>query len=859
MKPQLSEDDKIDIINNLNIKIGADIYNLTDARDYEDELQRKKQHLEACIANFSTIHVYNFNKAPQLLPLQSLLANDNLSARYSMTIQKAERNSNQIEDLKTKSDKLKEKIVNFLNRTEPLRTELTKRFSTINRLEGALLYLKSFEKIEDLSHQMKQCRDDEQLVQLYGELKSMCNQYQTGHQGAYIKEYKHYWHNILKDNFTKHYEDVLKSLKWPFISSMDNSPASKEVMLKFSNITKYLFLIQEPEDLIPISTLEDLRPGSTTFTCLPMRILLRPLKKRFMFHFTGSRQTARIDRPEWFLTQTLTWIKDHRTFVNDYVQPIADKLELVHINAVDEFNNGVISFAAERLHTVLGLYITQGQKGEIVDVDAAFAHAVDETLGFHRELQSVTGYPMNMVLHVLTKAEHFIRWIAVEKRYALSKMDEALGSEQWSEPVAAGVEVAVGTVLWVPRSADWFIALLKTIEDRYSMLPEPGHRLQFLELQLELIEEWRIRLTQLMAAANSSVKADTFLIISGPHPLTAVINASHYTRTVLLQWAHSLHYLQLHFYRRQFEYFTRQQHKDESSDSSTSSGSDNTSDEGIKEPPKTDDEIRNAMSINELDFNSKMMALNEISRKASTLKEPPPDFELTVSNKSVNTELPSDTDQAEEAGVFGEAPGLLAHLRDSGLASLSEHILLEFSAAIHDYKMLKWHAMMVVEEKALTVSASLCGPLSALCARVAAAEARLAPALTARLRANLAAEVDQYLLRNMVLSTWFNTGGTMQFTYDVKRNLLPALAPPSKTASQLNLLPNLTEACKLLNLDYEDARRLQSLMSTQRQAALESLYAYGIVHIHRSEAQKILSQRTDLNDSTSPSSVMELF
>lgn len=55
-------------------------------------------------------------------------------------------------------------------------------------------------------------------------------------------------------------------------------------------------------------------------------------------------------------------------------------------------------------------------------------------------------------------------------------MDEALGSEQWSEPVAAGVSVAVGDVLWIPRSADWFIALLKTIEDRYAMLPQPGHR-----------------------------------------------------------------------------------------------------------------------------------------------------------------------------------------------------------------------------------------------------------------------------------------------------------------------------------------------------------------------------------------------
>lgn len=67
--------------------------------------------------------------------------------------------------------------------------------------------------------------------------------------------------------------------------------------------------------------------------CLPIKILLRPLKKRFAFHFTGSRQTARIDRPEWFLTQTLTWIKDHSSFIKKNVQPIADKLQIKGVKA----------------------------------------------------------------------------------------------------------------------------------------------------------------------------------------------------------------------------------------------------------------------------------------------------------------------------------------------------------------------------------------------------------------------------------------------------------------------------------------------------------------------------------------------
>lgn len=64
-------------------------------------------------------------------------------------------------------------------------------------------------------------------------------------------------------------------------------------------------------------------------------------------------------------------------------------------------------------------------------------------------------------------------------------------------------------------------------------------RLQFVELQLELIEEWRVRLTQLLGAALRELRPAA-LLGAGPHALLAVLNAAHYTRTVLLQWAHSL-------------------------------------------------------------------------------------------------------------------------------------------------------------------------------------------------------------------------------------------------------------------------------------------------------------------------------
>ncbi|KOB79405.1 RAD50-interacting protein 1, partial [Operophtera brumata] len=519
----------------------------------------------------------------------------------STAIKKAEVNSHEIDSLKTRSESLKEKVDLFLERTNPLSEGLEKRFYAINKLDKVLQYLKSFEKIDEL----------------------------------------------------RHYEDVVKQLKWPLTSPAE--PLPKEVIVKF---------YQEP--------------------CLPVKILLRPLKKRFAFHFTGSRQTARIDRPEWFLTQTLTWIKVHQEFIRKHVQSVANKLELKN-----------------RLHIVLGSY-SQGGKGEPLDLDAAFAHAVDETLGFSRELTALTGRDVNSVLSVLTRAETML-----------------------SEPVAGGATSAVGALLWVPRSADWFITLLKTIEERYAMLPQPGHRLQFLELQLEMIEEWRIRLTQLLSAATESLTVDSFMNMgssSGPHPLIAVVNAAHHTHTVLLQWAHSL---------------TR-----------------------------------------------------------------------PIANLAVAEHLDGDH-EAEEAGVFLDAPALLAHLRDSGLTSLADHIVLEFKAGLRDYKRQK-----------------------------------LCEALT---------------MTEVVVENWFNVGGSMQLSHDYEdaRRLRadivkhPATAEDSLRSIEITHIPpttalvilshrndlcdapspTLLQACKRLNLEYEDARRLRTDIVKHPATAEDSLRSIEITHI----------------------------
>lgn len=128
-------------------------------------------------------------------------------------------------------------------------------------------------------------------------------------------------------------DDVLKAIKWPFVSANFSlvTPLPGNVQ-KLQVLSEYLLQIEIPsESSTPNMTsaiLSDFPQLS-----LPIYFLILPLRKRFLYHFYGTRQTNRADKPEWYFTQILTWIRDHQEFVSNWIQPIVNKLALYHIDA----------------------------------------------------------------------------------------------------------------------------------------------------------------------------------------------------------------------------------------------------------------------------------------------------------------------------------------------------------------------------------------------------------------------------------------------------------------------------------------------------------------------------------------------
>uniref|UniRef100_W5NEK9 RAD50-interacting protein 1 n=1 Tax=Lepisosteus oculatus TaxID=7918 RepID=W5NEK9_LEPOC len=280
-------------------------------------------------------------------------------------------------------------------------------------------------------------------------------------------------------------------------------------------------LISEPRQLPPRFDLPPAAPLP-----LPIQIMLLPLSKRFRYHFTGNRQTNTPNKPEWYLTQVLMWMGNHSAFMEEKIQPILDR-DGARINARVELCRGLLSLALEKL---------AADAPRLLFDDALFCHLVDEVLQFERELRGTHAYPSTLpgALHILLDDAVFQKWLSVEKKLAVEKVDALLAAEgAWSSQYR---DIADLDELKVPDCAETFMTLLLVITDRYRSLPSPRARLSFLALQKELVDDFRIRLTQVMKEESRCPLGPRYC---------AILNATNYVSAVLADWADNVFFLQL--------------------------------------------------------------------------------------------------------------------------------------------------------------------------------------------------------------------------------------------------------------------------------------------------------------------------
>ncbi|XP_008279143.1 RAD50-interacting protein 1 [Stegastes partitus] len=480
---------------------------------------------------------------------QVLTVSSSVPPKVSEALMAAERARCSLEDL-LQRDQL---IFNILHQhqqvAQPWMDNLNQTCDQVDTIERHMKYLRCLQHIEELSAAVQQCLMTSSMWEAIKAVDSMavldCGLNQSGcsHLQDFLQETLRFWHKIIKDRLAGDFEKILVQLHWPIISPPTQSltPAAncQEISSQLELLVTQLLALQTSDDLIsqkasssgqaPPST----HPVSSTMhlskappLCLPIQIMLLPLSRRFKYHFYGNRQTNSLSKPEWYLTQVLMWMGNNSTFMEEKIQPILDRAGAT-FSARVELCRGLLSVVQEKVAS---------DASRLLYDDVLFCHLVEEVLQFEKELRSNQLYPAVLpgLLHLLLEDAVLQKWLTVEKKMAVEKMDAMLSAEgAWSSQYK---DISDMDELKAPDCAETFMTLLQVITERYRALPCPSAQLKFLELQRELVDDFRIRLTQVMKEESRCPLGVRYC---------AILNAVNYISTILGDWGDNVFFLQL--------------------------------------------------------------------------------------------------------------------------------------------------------------------------------------------------------------------------------------------------------------------------------------------------------------------------
>nr|XP_008109767.1 PREDICTED: RAD50-interacting protein 1 isoform X3 [Anolis carolinensis] len=450
---------------------------------------------------------------------QVLTVSSEVPKRIQKALQNAEDSKKSLNQLLEKENILCDSINSHLLTSQPWMEDLGILISQVKEVERHLAYLKWISQIEELSDNIQQYLMTNNVPEAATTLASMAEldiklqESSCSHLLTFVRSTVQFWHKILKDRLSSDFEETLTHLHWPFVGPAQSQPFGLagapnnviEIYSNFEMLFSQLLKLQTSDELLskPKQLPEKYLLPPTAPVILPMQIM-----------------------PEWYLTQVLMWIGSHAKFLDDKVQPILDKAGSP-VNARMEFSRALVMLILEKLAADIPCLLYD---------DSLFCHLVDEVLLFERELHSVHGYLNSFpsCMHILSEETYFQRWLTMERKFALQKMDSMLSSEAaW---VSQYKDITDVDEMKVPDCAETFMTLLLVITDRYKHLPTAARKLQFLELQKELVDDFRIRLTQVMKEETRAPLAFRYC---------AILNAVNYIATVLADWADNLFFLQL--------------------------------------------------------------------------------------------------------------------------------------------------------------------------------------------------------------------------------------------------------------------------------------------------------------------------
>lgn len=480
-------------------------------------------------------------------------------------------------DLKAVNDELqkeKSKIGALLNEIKPDLDRL-KEFKNVNYLLERLDKIKSqhqsLERLFRKKSNVKTVDQDQNLlnaIAVYDEmvcdLTFIVQLDSSSELCQYLRQIELHWNKFLTAKIEPTFNQCLKAIKWPATTLLNEETnhltEHSESLAKFKQFFEAYLKLDEGSELKPesssfnessatavskesnlIKSDEDSLRIEKVEISLPVEQMILPFKKRFAYHFQQESKTNRRDKPEWYLTQIINWIKNHELFLEEITDPIAKRISKNRHSTKLQFIHVLTGLAKRKMEFDLT---------QLIYDDKLFAHLFDETLIFTNELKSflVKGefeiYTELNLVDLFLIEPYFSKLISLESKKTTQFIENILSAEDaWNCISNPNIDENLDSFK-IPNCVDKFILLLQSITERSNFIHDPECKSSFVKLQLDSVDDFRLRLAQL---TNSPPQEDK---LKWPFYSSyfAILNSLNYLIIVLEDWKYQPIFMEISEY-----------------------------------------------------------------------------------------------------------------------------------------------------------------------------------------------------------------------------------------------------------------------------------------------------------------------
>jgi hypothetical protein len=377
---------------------------------------------------------------------------------------------------------------------------------SLRKLEVAAGYVELLKDVDALSTECisQLGKSDEAALQPYRKLQQLISTLQPlqeAAEGAAPHLLDHIVQQVdkvkaqIQKSFSDDLEATLKQMNWPKATSTVPMALQEEWE---RNVGRLLDL--QRSDLEARDKMGASRPKSRDPpVLLPLEVLVRPLEQRFTYHFSGSKPTNRLDKPEYFLSHTEKLIEGYSEFVMNSVQPLLIKhfrgsdlsLTPAYIDAMCAFINALLPMVQRKITSFASQVTSQPNLlSHLVHQVLDFDKLMEENYSYTPESPSVPWRGLTYFL--LDTSGYFQRWLDVERdfahaRYASIIENQEAGELDWDSVASDATKPTKAAI----RVND----LLETVTDRYRPLTSFSQKLRFLiDIQIAIFDQFHARL-----------------------------------------------------------------------------------------------------------------------------------------------------------------------------------------------------------------------------------------------------------------------------------------------------------------------------------------------------------------------------